>query len=88
MVFLNGVHYASRQMIIENIENFTMVGSGGFTLGLEDLPEASSKIECVGTRRSGFNFTNVTGLHIENLTFTYSSQEVVFTVRAALAFAM
>ena len=86
MVFLNGVHYASQQIIIENIENFTMVGSDGFTLGFEDLPEASSKIECVGTHRSGFNFINVTGLHIENLTFTYCGQEVVLTVRAVLAF--
>ena len=67
MVFLNGVHYASQQMIIENIENFTMVGSGGFTLGLEDLPEARSKIECVGTHTSGFNFINVTGIHMETL---------------------
>ena len=78
MVFLNGTHYlqASQPLIIKDIENFTMVGSGGFTIGLEDLPEASSKIECDGTNVSGFNFMNVTGIHIENLTFTYCGYEV------------
>ena len=88
MVFLNGTHYleALQPLIIKDIENFTMVGSGGFTIGLEDLPEAMSKIECDGTNVSGFNFINVSGIHIENLTFTYCGQEVEFKVRAALAF--
>ena len=58
MVFLNGTHYleALQPLVIKDIENFTMVGSGGFTIGLEDLPEARSKIECIGSHLSGFNF--------------------------------
>ena len=88
MVFLNGTHYleALQPLIIKDIENFTMVGSGGFTNGLQGLLEARSKIKCLGTHRSGFNFINVTGIHIENLTFTHCGQEVVSGVRAALAF--
>jgi len=90
MVFLNGSHYleALEPLLFKDIENFTMVGSGGFTLGLEDLPEANSKIECVGSRRSGFKFINVTGIHIENITFTCCGQEMDSSVRAALAFAV
>ena len=89
MVFLNCTHHlkeALQPLIIKDIENFVMVGSGGFTLGLENLLEASSKIECVGTHLSGFKFINVTGIHIENLTFVSCGQEVVYKVRAALAF--
>ena len=88
MVFMNGTHYleALQPLVIKDVENFTMVGSGGFTIGLEDLPEARSKIECIGTHLSGFNFVNVTGIHIENITFTYCGREVIPKVRAALAF--
>ena len=88
MVFLNGTHYleALQSLVIKDIENFSMIGSDGFTRGLEDLLESSSKIECVGAYLSGFNFINVTGIHIENLTFTYCGQELVHKVRAALAF--
>ena len=88
MVLMNGTHYleAFQPLVIKDIENFTMVGSGGFTIGLEDLPEARSKIECIGSHLSGFNFINVTGISIENITFTYCGQEVIFEVRAALAF--
>ena len=87
MVFMNGTHHLEEALQpIKDIQNFTMIGSGGFTLGLEDLLEASSKIECVGTNVSGFNFINVTGIHIENLTFTYCGQKVYSNVHAALAF--
>ena len=54
-----------------------MIGSDRFTVGLEDLLESSSKIKCVGSYLSGFNFINVTGIHIENLTLTYCGQEVI-----------
>ena len=53
---------------------------------MEDLLEASSKVKCVGTHLSGFNFINVTGIRIENLTFVSCGQEVISSVRAALAF--
>ena len=74
MVFLNGTHYLEIALVIRDIKNFIMIGSGGFTIGSEDLHEAKSKIECVGTNVSGFNFIEVTGIHIENLTFAYCGQ--------------
>ena len=54
MVFLNGTHYleAFQPLVIKDVENSTMVGSGGFTIGLEDLPEARSKIECMSNHVS------------------------------------
>ena len=48
--------------------------------------ESSSKIECMGTHLSGFNFSNVTSIRIENLTFTSCGQIVHGEVRAALSF--
>ena len=88
MVFLNGTHYLEIALVIRDIKNFIMIGSGGFTIGSEDLHEAKSKIECVGTNVSGFNFIEVTGIHIKNLTFAYCGQpeEVASEVHAALAF--
>ena len=88
MVFLNGTHYPENALVIRDIKNFIMIGSGGFTIGSEDLHEANSKIECAGTNVSGFNFIEVTGIHIENLTFAYCGQaeKVTFKVHAALAF--
>ena len=88
VMFLNGTHYleALQPLVIKDIENFSMIGSDRFTVGLEDLLELSSKIKCVGSYLSGFNFINVTGIHIENLTLTYCGQEVIFEVHAALAF--
>ena len=85
MVFLNGTHYLEtlQPLVIKDIEIFIMIGSSGFTIGLEGLLEAKSKIECVV---SGFNFINVSGIHITNLTFTYCGQEVASSVCAALAF--
>ena len=61
MVFLNGTHYLEtlQPLVIKDIEIFIMIGSSGFTIGLEGLLEAKSKIECVV---SGFNFINMSGI--------------------------
>jgi len=89
MVFLNGTHYleALQPLVIKNIWEFYHDRKWWIhQFGLEGLLEARSKIECDGTNVSGFNFIKVSGIHIENLTFTYCGQEVEFKVRAALAF--
>ena len=85
MVFLNGAHCmeALQPVIIKSVENFTMKGS---THGLEDRHESSSRIECIGTHRSGFNFINVTGMRIENLIFANCGQKAYKNVHAALSF--
>ena len=51
--FLDGTHFVKtmQPVVIKNVENFTMKGSNKFALGLEDICESSSKIECVGTHR-------------------------------------
>ena len=85
MVFLNGTHCIEtmQPVVIKNVKNFTMKGS---THGLEDRHESNSRIECVDTHLSGFNFINVTGIQIENLTFTNCGQKAYGDVRAALSF--
>ena len=67
MVFLNGTHCmeALQPVIIKSVENFTMKGS---THGLEDRHESSSRIECIGTHRSGFNF--ISGLACKSKTLS------------------
>ena len=66
---MNGTHLlqASQQLVIQDIENFSMKGIGGFIPGLENLYEPSSRIECNGTQLSGLKFINVTRVRIENL---------------------
>ena len=88
IVFLNGTHYmeALQPVLIENITNFTMKGSSEFTLSLDYILESSSKVECVGTHQSGFSFTNVIGIQIENLTFANCGQKLFSNVSAALSF--
>ena len=88
IVFLNGTHYmeALQPIVIKNVENFIMKGSSMFIHRFKAVRESSSKIECMGTHLSGFSFTNVTGIRIENLTFTNCGQSVYGDVRAALSF--
>ena len=88
MVFLNGTHYmeALQPIVIRKVGNFNMKGSSMFTHRFGAIRESSSKIECVGTHLSGFNFINVIGIQIENLTFTNCGQHVYGDVRAALSF--
>ena len=87
MVFLNGTHYmeAFQPIVIQNVENFTMKGSS-MLHRFGAVRELNSKIECIGTHLSGFSFTNVTGIRIENLTFTNCGQKVYRDVHAALSF--
>jgi len=89
VVFMNGTHLlqASQQLVIQNIENFTMKGTGGFIAGLENLYEPSSRIECNGTRLSGLKFINVTRLQIENLTVACCGHKVLHNndIHAAVA---
>ena len=88
VVFMNGTHSLEglHPLVIQDIENFTMKGTGGLFHGLENLLESSSRIECNGIHRSGFKFINVYQVQIENLTFAYCSQEVFYNIHAALAF--
>ena len=85
MVFLNGTHCIETMqlVVIKNVDNFTMKGNSEC---LDYVLESSSRIECVGPRKGGFNFSNVTGIRIENLTFTNCGQSVYGDVRAALSF--
>ena len=90
VVFVSGTHFLKdlQPLIIRDVENFTMKGTGGFIHGLENLPESSSQIKCNGTLMSGFKFINVTRVQIQNLTFVCCGQEVVNSngIHAALAF--
>ena len=88
MVFLNGTHSVEtmQPVVITNIENFAMKGSDEFVLGVEDIRESSSRIECVGTHRSSFSFMNVTNIQIENLTFANCGQKQFNNVSATLSF--
>ena len=88
MVFLNSTHFVEtmQPVVIKNVENFTMKGSDKFVLGLEDIRESSSKIECVGTHRSSFSFMNVTNIQIENLTIVNCGQKQFNDVHATLSF--
>ena len=88
MVFLNGAHFVEtmQPVVIKNVENFIMEGSDKFVLGLEDIRESSSRIECVGTHRSGFSFMNVTNITIKNLTFASCGKKMSRNVRATLSF--
>ena len=88
MVFLNGTHCIRtlKPVVIKNVENFTMKGSDKFVLGLKDIHESSSKIECVGTHRSAFSFMNVTNVQIKSLTFANCGQKLFSHIHAALSF--
>ena len=88
VVFLSGTHYMKglQPLVIQNVDNFTLLGSSKFIHASEDILESSSRIEGVDGHQSGFSFTNVTGVHIENLTFINCGQKVYGAVRAALSF--
>jgi len=75
-------------LVIQNVDNFTMKGIGGFSIGLENLHESSSRIECKDTHMSGFIFINVSQVQIQNLTFASCGQHVFHDngIRAALVF--
>ena len=90
VVFMSGTHSLEdlKPLVIQNVDNFTMKGIGGFIHGLENLHESSSRIECKDTHMSGFKFINVTQVQIQNLTFVCCGQNLVYNIgkRAALAF--
>ena len=88
VVFLNGTHYMKglQPLVLQNVDNFTLLGSSKFIRASEGILESSSRIEGVDGHQSGFSFTNVTGVHIENLTFVNCGQKVYRAVRAALSF--
>ena len=88
VVFLNGTHYMKglQPLVIENVDNFTLLGSSELIHVSEGILESSSRIECADTYQGGFSFTNVTGIRIENITFANCGLEVYGGVRAALSF--
>ena len=66
MVFLQGTHSANRSATIKQVSSLTLVGEAG---------QPSAKIMC--NRKSvGFEFFNMTDLHIQNLTFSECGQAV------------
>ena len=88
VVFMNGTHSLEglEPLVIQNVENYIMKGTGGFIPGLENLHESSSQVKCIGTHMSGFKFINVTQVQIESLTFARCGHKVFYDMRAALSF--
>ena len=53
--FMSGIHILGREVVVDNVQNLSMTGTG-----------QSSQILCNSTS-AGFLLTNMTGLHFENL---------------------
>ena len=66
MVFLQGTHSANRSATIKQVSSLTLVGEAG---------QPSAKIMC-NHKSVGFEFINMTDLHIQNLTFSECGQAV------------
>ena len=72
--FLNGSHELSYSFVFQDVENISLVGTGGVKIkpyssdSAADVYEPFSRIVCTNLS-SGFSFFNVTNVFIANITF-------------------
>ena len=79
-IFLRGTHELefNDRIHLENISHFTLTSD-------QEITEGVPTIQCVGTRRSGFYFTNSSEIFISNLMISQCGMHLVNNVHAALA---
>ena len=88
--FLEGNHIMeiNRPVRMENVTNFSLIGSGSKILTSDGSPFPSSQIICLGSMRSGFYFINSSDIQVENLAISQCGLRLGRWVKvlAALAF--
>ena len=64
-MFLEGTHVLNQVLLIDNVNNITVMGQGRSEIGFHDnIVQTTVKLQCAANSSAGLMFVNVTGLSL------------------------